>query len=1054
MARFNRVSISLGLILVLVGIAWAAQPFNMIWRSTELPPPTYLNSDLEGSPTISAPSIICAGAPATISISVNPKWNNGGIDSGTASGAVSRAQLLAASTSPNPYDVKWLSPAQSNAMYSYVHPIYGTPRYFRYTPTDDWGAFLSSQSIGAYPAYNTATYYKCPNNANAYFKDGADVSCNPAPSAPFSKYLAYSSLFCNAKANIQISGGVFSSSDDFYGSSISKTINLPLGQYSVSGQLAVQRCMASLKNDGSYTVKSIYVLIQDSYQPSFSAPNQTITVENPFTCSISANSGQITGTPNPGATAPFTFNLANGGIRELRVTSITLSSGSVFDNLAITSPSIPFNVPANNGQVPVSGTFHVPSSLAPGTYPLNLSVMAQTTSADCTGQNKTCNTPILFIVNVVVATGQKPDYIPILTPISGYVNENFTATITTRNQGNLACENQTQTNYEFNSGNYGFFSVRPLGVNDQQVNTTPFICPSTPGNYTLAAFADATNQCGESNESNNYASRLVECRARPPIIPVSCTLSTNHGADYLPGEAGNFTASCYDDRGRQANCTSFAWTSTKGTMNPSNTPANTWAPLSTFTAGASTGAGEVRATGATFSCNRSVNVFILPPILPDSCQLFPIGHNGNVTTGSSSQFAAVCKASGAITNCTQLSWATNVSEGSMVPGITPPLTPPNYPRSNLTIAPNAPVPQANKAVTASSASPIFSCGASVNVAAPPPSNIQITSCNFENNHGPIFFPGESEYARAICAIEGRITPCPNLTWSTVNLTQATLAPTLTTGEPHRSLFSVSLTAPPQSGGILVQCQNPASCINTCNAQVNVSRPPASMECYLLNHGPLFAPGDWSLVQANCLDDRGGVTECPQLNWITRNRHIDGSQFIPNPTNVSIKPTTNFSIDMTAPVPQYGVIDAVGTIPGSGTAITCSPAGINMSVVNIGPDYNLTLITHDPLIAIIGQPVKISVTTTNIGNQNATNTTTTKLTGEGCVEQFGTLQRLNVGETFTQSTFTCTCTKPGWNNINATVNIYQNQYETTYANNKMSSQYYCRTVAQMTCADFV
>ena len=81
---------------------------------------------------------------------------------------------------------------------------------------------------------------------------------------------------------------------------------------------------------------------------------------------------------------------------------------------------------------------------------------------------------------------------------------------------------------------------------------------------------------------------------------------------------------------------------------------------------------------------------------------------------------------------------------------------------------------------------------------------------------------------------------------------------------------------------------------------------------------------------------------------------------------------------------------------------------------------------------------------NIGNENATNTTITQLTGAGCLPQIASLDKLNAGESYTEISFFCTCTGIGWQKVIAHANIYgvQHQYETTYTNNEREASYFC------------
>jgi hypothetical protein len=230
-----------------------------------------------------------------------------------------------------------------------------------------------------------------------------------------------------------------------------------------------------------------------------------------------------------------------------------------------------------------------------------------------------------------------------------------------------------------------------------------------------------------------------------------------------------------------------------------------------------------------------------------------------------------------------------------------------------------------------------------------------------------------------------------------------------------------------------------------------------MDCALLNHSNLFSPGDRSAVQGNCTDIASQATACPGLNWFTYSNPITGASFNPNPTLAGVLPQTNFSIALTAPLNQSGLISANST-DSFVSGLTCS-AAINASVVSIGPNYVVTRIEFSPPVALLNQRVNVSVTIKNVGNQNATNVTTTRLTWDaGCVPITQPLPALNTGESAVQNGltgFACQCSVLGVNSVTAEANaIESQQFETGYTDNKLTVPYYCEIVTQMTCADFI
>src|SRR3989338_1227423 len=142
--------------LILLSLHYAAN-FNMIWSPGETPPPTYLASDLQSSPSISTSSLVCTGSTAEINFTSTAKWNTISIDGGTASGANSNSesQLLTAPGVTYNFDPKWATSSQITLLHDYTNPDVGsTLRYWRWRTTNnvnDWNPFLSGIGILSYP---------------------------------------------------------------------------------------------------------------------------------------------------------------------------------------------------------------------------------------------------------------------------------------------------------------------------------------------------------------------------------------------------------------------------------------------------------------------------------------------------------------------------------------------------------------------------------------------------------------------------------------------------------------------------------------------------------------------------------------------------------------------------------------------------------------------------------------------------------------------------------------------------------------------------------------
>ena len=445
------------------------------------------------------------------------------------------------------------------------------------------------------------------------------------------------------------------------------------------------------------------------------------------------------------------------------------------------------------------------------------------------------------------------------------------------------------------------------------------------------------------------------------------------------------------------------------------------------------------------SASCAVAVQVSPP-LSITCGLQ--NHSAVFFGGTNATVEANCSSGGVQVACPVLNWTTGITGATLAPQQT--AAGPS-PRTSLFSVAASAAQQSGAINVACADASACSASCAVSVQVSPPLSI---TCGVRG-HSPVFYPGESATLEANCT-SGTSTACPALAWAT-NITGATLAPPQTSAgpSPQASLFTApGSVAAPESGMARVSCLNPAECSADCNLSLNVTQVPSSMFCSLVNHATLFAPNDSALVQANCTTAANQSTACPILNWLTT---IIGASFNPNPTPQAMSPVyTNFST-LNAPVPQNGTIDAATASPFVPAGFHCSNAALNVSVAEIGPDYTVSIMTFSPAVPLLGGQVNVSVTITNIGNQNATNFTNTTVTGAGCTPVSGIpLPPLNASDSVTQIGFTCTCLSVGFNSVTAETNPEpRRQYETNYANNKLTLSYFCRTaVTQMTCADFV
>ena len=932
----ERKFLALCLIMALISQAYAGTiscQFTAPAVNTAIP---NITTDLEVNPTTAASATYCVGSAFTPTASVASDWYSSTLETGLDSNANLPSCLVASSAVNKNQPINWLPSSKYQTLSAHD---------FFFNNVSDFNQFITGNSIPSAVSQEGSSYLDYLGNP---FVDAANNNL----------FKADLGIYCKGTLGITSSNSAFSQSpQEYIGSSPSfAPITLAsTGIYSFTPNFVLVGCLASGRTymQGGCVENVILYKSSSALNAAFNGPTQTITVANPFTCSLSP-SAQAPINASPGSTASFSFSLNNGGNLNLSVYSIVLV-GSTFSNLHVTSPALPFIVPAA-GSAAVSGTVTVPS--ASEIYNLVLSIKSNTTTPDCTNTGQLeCDNSSLVAVQINVTNSNQPDYAASIALVgsSPYAGESFTSTVTTSNIGTAAATAASNTNVTFPGNPQQRIAVAALGAGASFPAPATFTCPSAAGAYSESAYADADNVIAESNEANNNVSLPVTCYAKP--------------------------------------------------------------------------------TG---------------------CVLWFSGHSPSFSSPDSGTVVANCTAGGAPTLCPSLSWSqTAIGSVTLSPASTGRSVSPNV---SLIVGAGV-TPQTNPEVDASSseAGVPLTCQPALFNITPTPNGINV-SCGFES-HGQVFFPGESAWANASCTFAGSSITCPPLDWGTQGLTGASLVPATTSSAPFHSNFSVSASAiGPQDGNISVQCENASWCSSTCNVSVNIASKPVSMDCSLLNHSSQFAPGDWSAVQANCTDASSQATACPGLNWFTYSNPIAGASFNPNPTTASVLPKTNFSILPTAPINQSGLISANSTnplVPG----LTCS-AAINASVVPIGPDYVVSQIVFSPSFALLNQRVNVSVTIKNIGNRNATNATTTRLTWDAScapvpVQQ--SLPPLNAGDSFVQDLttgFVCQCTVLGVNSVTVEANALREQYESDYSNNKLSVPYLCEIVTQMTCADFV
>ncbi len=252
----------------------------------------------------------------------------------------------------------------------------------------------------------------------------------------------------------------------------------------------------------------------------FTAPPTAGTYNFNLTVNYSSANADCSGaTKNCNASFPFTITVSPSN--PVNCTIAFENHGTTFTPLDTAWVNATCRA-SNNAIVPcgqlswtttaASGSMAPPTTTSPSRSQLTVAgVSAPQTNAIVKAQNGTTfNCTILLNVTA-------PDYIPLLSaPPQVQVNAQFTANITTKDIG-AAANVSTVTKMRFGSLTQPF-SVGPLAQQGMQPNSSVFICPPTPNLYELNATVDSNNQLNESNESNNFATMMVNCTAAPPVL--------------------------------------------------------------------------------------------------------------------------------------------------------------------------------------------------------------------------------------------------------------------------------------------------------------------------------------------------------------------------------------------------------------------------------------------------------------------------------------------------------------------------------------------------------
>jgi len=1032
---------------VLACLPFSAQNFHMIWQSSEPLPYTYLDSNVNAVPAISAPQTACTNAPVSVSLDATSVWNENYFSSGTASGATDISQLLPPPTASSNYNLRWINQSQSNQLYNYVNPIYLSPRYFVWSPSDQWGPFLNSIGIYNYASYEYPTRTKYKDYQTSTWYGGGQP------------YKAYTGLLCHSKANIKWATGQYSA--DYLGSPIYQTITFSSpGTYYINGNLSIQRCMAPIRNDGTYTTKDLYVVADTAFQPAFQAAQKSIVVSNPFICSLAASSFAPTTMPASNVTT-FSFKITNNGNMPVTVKNITLMPSSAFSNLKIINPTLPTSTPIiPNGYVIFTGNVTAPSSQ--GTYTLSLNISTSSTAADCSGSIKNCGLVANFSITVTA--------IP-FDPVSCTLAfQNHGSTFTAPDSANAVATCRASNNAVVNCGYLAWSTTATAGTVSPTVTNTPPNQSQT--NLSFSAVSSYQNNAMVKAAKGSY---------------FSCNLSLNvTGPDYRPILTANatqvqvnkqFTANVTTQNiGAAANITTVTRLRFRTTVQPfsvaplgqQGTQNNSYA----FSCPNQAGTYELNATaddtgllnesdeGNNF-VSMTINCTEAPPVLkPDyvSNVVAPISATYGSTFNIQMVTANTGPAAATVPSTTQL----NITGYPPMYFNVPALAAGGYVTNSTT----ATCPNYTTTLTLKSFADLYNQTGESNRS----NNNDTTTVNCVPPSGlPNYVPNITAPSVAFVGYQF------SASFGTKNIGTANAASNSTTRATFQGQSTDFLVSPLPAGAQQIDNIWGLSCTSTDtksiaeyvnlyntvtesnyldNTQlwpITCYNAPDSCNLSFSGNTPPFGTYENALVTATCYN--GNVqTACPPFSWA---QTANNSSMVPSFTNASLSPNSTLVI-FNADTPQIGrKVTASSSL--NMLDLSCE-LPFDISDQPVGPDYTILSIVASAIPASLGQTIHFTVKVKNIGNVDAVNSSKTDATfSSGCtpVKTSYNFPHLNVNQVDTNSELACTCVSPGWHSILAEANKLQTQFETTYLNNNKTYSFYCQPNAQIpVCSQFV
>lgn len=1024
------------LILLVISAAYAVVSPPLTFTSAYDQGQGRVITDVAITPSLSLNSIYCIGDTITPVVNVQSNWHQTPyptVYSTRLNSNVNTGNCVLGSSDSSLAPITWISSGIFGSLNA--HP----GDYF--TDRTEFNGFVNPIGISPLTTSEGSFYLNPSNEPNTFATQGkADVA-----------------LYAKGTAKITANG--YNPSLEYTGASSINTFPSfqlnTLGPITFTPEIDVTGAMVSAATYHATggvcnTIPSDSVNLYRNGGVTFNAAGTPIiiTVENPFVCSIGSVPGPNPAPAHPGDTVSFSFDITNGGSKDVSINSgqITLASGSILQNLQITAPSYPITVP-HGGATHITGTVLVPIGTAANTYPLNLHIIAQSTSVDCKGLTKTCDTPSLLAVNVVVTSGGS-----IICSQIGLSQNQFPTTGGSA-QATASCTLNGVPTACPGTGWSWAHTLAPPSI-------ASFSSPTTPTPI-FTVNSGATVQSGTVTASLNG----IACPAPVAInvVPggaITCDVVSLSPNSFPPtGGDGQLSATCKQNGG-SVTCppTGWSWSHTLvPTANAIFIPSVTSPPTLTFRVLSGTNpsqSGTVTATLNGVQCATPAQVSITGGGQTCSLSISSKTPPYTFTVGElATDVVAACQNPAL---CPTLTWSVAS-------------TPPNFGslRDPSTPAGNSPTNQFTPllagAGTINAINGALTCtvpgGITINSGG---AGIQL-NCEVDPVHGNVFFPPDSSDILAHCTEGGVPKACPKLDW-THNIQGDVVLNTPTAGGPTPIRNKLTINSAPQQltgASVTVRCTNPAECAPNaqCDVATIISNTPNSMVCQLKppRVPPIFSPGEQTDVTGDCKDNNG-QTACPRLQWkLTMNPVANPPDtLLPQVTEPKVQPSSHltFSID---PTNRNGNANAISIDPRV-PSLTCqNPVLVQVGTGGVGPDYEVVNVSSSKIFPSIGETVRITVNIRNIGLVNPNRISTTRVTvNKDCVTaQEHTLQSLATGQMVGDATFICNCNSIGIHTITATADVNDEIGDTNRGNNVGVGVYFCGAASLVpTCADYV